>query len=635
MTGSPERLRLPERLQVTDEWTVVVEDASFDRLEHAGREFLRAIRVVVRDRDWRTIPAASTALSRGGDGSLTLTAELDDLGVKATWTATLRPDGPGLRLEAEIVAHSDFDSNRAGLIVLHSPALAGTPLTVVHPDGTTSDTAFPVDVAPHQPARDIAGLRFAGGELRFEGDVFEMEDQRNWTDASFKTYSTPLSLPFPVRVAAGAVIRQSAVLTPTGTAPASPAAASPEARTAAVFPQLAVGAASAPGRPRRLLPWLAGAGILVELDLTSAAWSRVLSRARADSPGARLDVRLIAADAEQLVAAAHALCGVPVGRLAVYDAATHGTTPELWRRLGELAASEPLTGTLVGGTRAHFTELNRTSQSLPDDLAGVTFSVTAGMHDWSTTQKVESIALQRTVAEQAVRIAAGRPVHVGPISLRARFNAVATSAPTPAPDDPERDGSEAALTWGSSDPLQREPFFAAWLVASAAALTVDGVASLAFAEAWGPRGFGDADGAPYPAADALRILSSFQGCEVVEAGRVGPDTWAIAVRRPTGVEVVAANLGADPATVTVAGRTLTVEPLTVAHRDERSADRHRSQLVLDLECELAEHRHVDVLPLPRLGVEDAERADPGAVGSLDRVARVEAHRRTLPGNPRV
>ena len=30
-----------------------------------------------------------------------------------------------------------------------------------------------------------------------QGDVFETEDQRNWTDASFKTYCPPLRLPFP------------------------------------------------------------------------------------------------------------------------------------------------------------------------------------------------------------------------------------------------------------------------------------------------------------------------------------------------------------------------------------------------------------------------------------------------------
>ena len=34
-----------------------------------------------------------------------------------------------------------------------------------------------------------------------------MEDQRNWSDASFKTYSRPLALPFPYPVAAGEVLQ--------------------------------------------------------------------------------------------------------------------------------------------------------------------------------------------------------------------------------------------------------------------------------------------------------------------------------------------------------------------------------------------------------------------------------------------
>ena len=45
----------------------------------------------------------------------------------------------------------------------------------------------------------------AGGEIviRFEGDLWEMEDQRNWTDASYKTYSTPLRPPYPVEIREG------------------------------------------------------------------------------------------------------------------------------------------------------------------------------------------------------------------------------------------------------------------------------------------------------------------------------------------------------------------------------------------------------------------------------------------------
>ena len=50
-------------------------------------------------------------------------------------------------------------------------------------------------------------------EVRFEGENFEMEDQRNWTDASFKTYGTPLRAPSPVEIKAGTKISQNFSLT--------------------------------------------------------------------------------------------------------------------------------------------------------------------------------------------------------------------------------------------------------------------------------------------------------------------------------------------------------------------------------------------------------------------------------------
>lgn len=39
-----------------------------------------------------------------------------------------------------------------------------------------------------------------------------MEDQRNWTDASYKTFCTPLHLPYPVRVRKGVRIDQAVEL---------------------------------------------------------------------------------------------------------------------------------------------------------------------------------------------------------------------------------------------------------------------------------------------------------------------------------------------------------------------------------------------------------------------------------------
>ncbi|MEJ0031488.1 MAG: hypothetical protein WDO15_14435 [Bacteroidota bacterium] len=48
----------------------------------------------------------------------------------------------------------------------------------------------------------------ARAELQFEGDIFETEDQRNWGDDSFKTYSTPLSRPYPVMLKPGDKVNQ-------------------------------------------------------------------------------------------------------------------------------------------------------------------------------------------------------------------------------------------------------------------------------------------------------------------------------------------------------------------------------------------------------------------------------------------
>src|SRR5215213_1202737 len=56
---------------------------------------------------------------------------------------------------------------------------------------------------------------------RMEGDTFEMEDQRNWTDASYKTYVRPLALPWPYTLKQGERVSQRVSLDVQGTVPAS------------------------------------------------------------------------------------------------------------------------------------------------------------------------------------------------------------------------------------------------------------------------------------------------------------------------------------------------------------------------------------------------------------------------------
>ena len=143
------------------------------------------------------------------------------------------PDGV-LDFRAEIVAESErslvftvdfepegeFRTSRTGFVVLHPvEGVAGEACAITHSDGTVEETAFPGLIMPLQPFYDIAAMRHRVSPgvwltCAFEGaDPWETEDQRNWTDASYKTYYRPLALPFPYTLAAGERLRQVATLT--------------------------------------------------------------------------------------------------------------------------------------------------------------------------------------------------------------------------------------------------------------------------------------------------------------------------------------------------------------------------------------------------------------------------------------
>ena len=85
-----------------------------------------------------------------------------------------------------------------------------------HTNGRKKNLKFPLLISPRQPFTDIRKMKWEkhGNKfsLDFSGDVFETEDQRNWTDASFKTYCTPLGIPYPVKLKSGEKIIQKVVL---------------------------------------------------------------------------------------------------------------------------------------------------------------------------------------------------------------------------------------------------------------------------------------------------------------------------------------------------------------------------------------------------------------------------------------
>lgn len=63
-------------------------------------------------------------------------------------------------------------------------------------------------------------------------------------------------------------------------------------------------------------------------------------------------------------------------------------------------------------------------------------------------------------------------------------------------------------------------------MASLAALTTPGIASVAFFEEWGARGIRSSDGEPYPVAEALGVLAGLAGVPVEVGGSARPPLGA-------------------------------------------------------------------------------------------------------------
>ncbi len=205
------------------------------RLQHGGREVLRGIYAAVRDHNWDTIPATLHETKRdirADSFQIEFESEHCRHDVHFMWRGSIcgEPDG-SLRYGFDGEARTTFQRNRIGFCILHPiRECAGVPARQTRADGRIVEGRFPEiierQIFGHNSFRDLRALahEVAPGwwaEVEFEGDLFEMEDQRNWTDASFKTYCTPLALPFPVEVPAGTRVHQKVMLRLQGTPPAA------------------------------------------------------------------------------------------------------------------------------------------------------------------------------------------------------------------------------------------------------------------------------------------------------------------------------------------------------------------------------------------------------------------------------
>ena len=206
---------------------VTLDAGNLRYVEIGGREALRAAAFVARTDTWGTyVPEIQDLQIEKAPERFTITyhAVCKDANQELRYQARIEGLASGsLTFDVDLEPATDWCTGRTGFSILHGVAgIAGCPVDVVHTDGTEERAEFPTLIKPSQPIFDIRSLthEVAPGTrvtCVMEGEAYEMEDHRNWSDASFKTYFRPLAKrPLPYTLAAGEKSTQSVTLTTTG-----------------------------------------------------------------------------------------------------------------------------------------------------------------------------------------------------------------------------------------------------------------------------------------------------------------------------------------------------------------------------------------------------------------------------------
>lgn len=526
----------PELQWSSGAWSVKLRGDEFAEISHNGQILIRSVRALIRDQNWGTPEFIVKKVSNGANQ---LEVQILSEGFDAHFSGSVKFEVKNSTAEIDLLltCSQDFSANRIGLNVLIPPVLAGVDLLVNHSDHTQEKKTLPVKISPHQPVFDISALSWnqagLGVKLEFSGDVFEMEDQRNWTDASYKIYSRPLKLPFPYPVVAGEKIIQKLAITIDSQGPIEPATGEITdnkiyLKPAGIFPAIQLGASSAPDVTGGNFDTNAiGLPVLVEVDLNTHNWKAALERAAHNSAG--IDLRVICDAGLSPATLQHLLdliAPLNVLRIAIFDSDLHVSTEATQQLLKQALEARGINYKILVGARSHFTELNRNFSELPGSWDGLTFSISPMFHALNNEQLVESIAMQALVAAQAVEMAGGKEVHIGPVTLRPRFNNVATEKPE-IPKVLDLSTGYGAQWFGGNDHRQQAPELSAWLVASAAATSVPGVDSVTYFEQWGPRGVQSAEGIAYPVLEVINILGTMSGSKFFSGSSPDGLIWAM------------------------------------------------------------------------------------------------------------
>ncbi|MBP60419.1 MAG: hypothetical protein CMJ62_02730 [Planctomycetaceae bacterium] len=459
-------------------------------------EVLRGINAPVRNQFWGTVPPrASDIRLQESDGAFQLTFDVkcQERDIDFFWKGRIVGNSEGhvvFTFDGE--AHSTFLRNRLGFCILHGPSAAGQSWRIEDIQGNETPGHFPKFIAPDQPAKNIRAIshEIAPGvwaQVRCEGDTFEMEDQRNWTDASFKTYCTPLEIPYPVKVVKGTRISHKVQISLRGDLSQLLRDNQP---TDEVTLSLVEG-----GQALHTLPGI-GLQLSSQVDQLEAAQTTRLKALNMD----HLRVTLTPASdsfasvLEQATTQASALgvslhVGIQIGEK---------PAPELQRLADAIKITQPpvsawlvlaadqkkfqLARRILGpvvpvsrigtGEDTNFTELNR-NRAVDSHVQMISYGMNPQCHAIDTLTMVENLEIQADTVHSARQFVGDRPLLISPITLRVQG---------------VRQAPLAGELPSNVDARQPSVFTAGWTLGSIKYLAQAGADSLTYYETVGWKG---------------------------------------------------------------------------------------------------------------------------------------------------
>lgn len=497
--------------------SVAFDNGAIRYVRIGGIEVLRGISFLVRDENWGTFtPVLENLLIDEEPDAFSVSYR----GICADTTRHLvyqarisgRSDGT-LSFVAEAEPETEMLTNRTGFVVLHPiDGVAGKPVKVQHEDGGEQSSVFPDHIDPKCPFTDIRALshEIAPGiwaTCTMEGDAFEMEDQRNWSDASYKTYVRPLRRPWPYTLPKGEKFAQAVRLEVSGTLPAATSEShNPPIRLTIGgpigrrMPRLGVGVSAEEAEPalaspelvRRLAPQWMVCRIDLRLGHGQDELASYAALARLTGAGVVLEIitrgTLDPYGELQPIADAVNAVGLDLEAVSVFSAQDMKSMQPgaEWPAMPTFeesyaAARRAFPGvTLGGGMAAYFTELNR-KRPPAQALDYGSFTTCPSVHAADDVSVMETLqAIPHLIRSAHAFMGERLPLRMGPIQLGCRENPYGKST---APNE-----ANARVCLSRIDPRQRGLFNAAWTVGYFAACAREGVEAVAFGQITGPFG---------------------------------------------------------------------------------------------------------------------------------------------------